>query len=178
VRTAATNRPVPALERPDARVREGARDRDSYPKPCGRGLFRSVSLLNEQQRRRLATHLGLLVSDLEALARTPELGREGSAYAELKDAIATTRRAADTVRATLGLAPDRAPSFARRVAAVAEVWVARIEDLRARRLKGYGPVHPDLAATLDPGIDEVLRRLGVLGAAARSVPEGESHGDA
>jgi hypothetical protein len=135
-----------------------------------------VSLLNEQQRRRLATHLGLLVSDLEALGRAPELGREGGggAYAEVKDAIATTRRAVDAMRATLGLAPDRAPSFARRVAAAAEVWGARIEDLRARRLKAYGPVHHELAATLDPGLDEVLRRLEALGGAARGVAEAEA----
>lgn len=157
---------------------EFARDRGSYPNPCGRSLFMAVSLLNEQQRRRLATHLGLLVSDLDALARAPELGRDGAAHSELKDAIATTRRAADAMRATLGLAPDRAPSFARRVAAMAEVWAARIEDLRARRLKAYGPVHPELAAALDPGLDEVLKRLGALGGAARGVPEGVGDGDA
>jgi hypothetical protein len=156
---------------------EFARNRDSYPNPCGRSLFMCVSLLNEQQRRRLATHLGLLVSDLDALARAPELGREGAAYAALKDAIAATRRAADAMRAMLGLAPDRAPSFARRVAAVADVWSARIEDLRARRLKAYGPVHADLAPILDPGLDEVLRRLEALGGAARTVPEGEGERD-
>jgi hypothetical protein len=34
---------------------------DSYPNPRGRSLFMSVNLLNDNQRRRLGTHLGLLV---------------------------------------------------------------------------------------------------------------------
>ena len=132
----------------------------------------AVNLLNDNQQRRLGTHLGLLLSDLEALAESPELRREATPYARVRDAIDATRRAAEAMRARLALPPDHAPSLERRIAAVAEVWAARIEDLRAHRLTGYGPVHPHLAASLDPGVDELRRRLEALGAAARSLPEG------
>ncbi len=131
----------------------------------------AVSLLNDNQQRRLGAHLALLVSDLEALAESPELRRDAGPYAHLRTALDATRRAAEALRAALALPPDRAPSLGRRVAAVAEVWAARIEDLRARRLEGYGPVHPELAASLDPGVDAVRRRLEALGAAARGLPE-------
>jgi len=71
---------------------------DSYPNSRGRSLFMAVSLLNDNQQRRLGAHLGLLVSDLEELAE-------------------------------------------------------------------------ELAASLDPGVDAVRRRLEALGAAARGLPE-------
>lgn len=57
------------------------------------------------------------------------------------------------------------------MAAVAEVWAARVDDLRARRLRGYGAVHPDLAARLDPRIDELRRLLEALADAAARLPE-------
>ena len=132
-----------------------------------------VSLLNDDQQRRLGTHLGPLVSDLEALAESTELRGEAAPYGRVRDAIAATRRAAGAMRARLALPPDHAPSLERRVAAVAELWAARIEDLRAHRLKGYGPVHRDLAQSLDPQVDELRRRLEALGEAARGLPEGK-----
>lgn len=130
-----------------------------------------VNLLNDNQRRRLGTHLRLLVSDLDTLARSPELARDAAALTMVRDAIAAAREAAERLRTTLALPPDRSPSIARRVAAVAEVWAARIEDLRARRLGGYGPVHPDLAARLDPGVELVRQSLEALAAAAARLPE-------
>jgi len=134
----------------------------------------SVNLLSDNQRRRLGTHLGLLVSDLETLAESPELERDGAACVGVRDAIAAARRAADQMRAALSLPTDRAPGLRRRVAAVAEVWAARIEDLRARRLSGYGAVHPDLAGRLDPRVEEVRARLEALAAAAARLPEGDA----
>jgi hypothetical protein len=132
----------------------------------------AVRLLNDNQQRRLGTHLSLLVSDLEALAESPELQRDAGPYTRVRDALDATRRAAEALRAALALPPDRAPGLQRRVAAVADVWAARMEDLHAHRLTGYGPVHPDLGASLDPGVEEVRRRLEALGAAARGLPEG------
>ena len=130
-----------------------------------------VNLLNDNQRRRLGTHLRLLVSDLDTLAESPELRRDSPAFATVRDAIATARRSADELRAALALPLERSPSLARRVGAVAEVWAARIEDLRARRLAGYGPVHSDLAARLDPGVERVRQSLEALAAAAGRLPE-------
>ena len=134
----------------------------------------SVNLLNDNQQRRLGTHLGLLVSDLDTLAQSPELQREGPGLARVRDAIAAARRAADEMRVALGLPVERAPSLKRRGAAVAEVWAARIEDLRARRLAGYGRVHPELAGRLDPRVVDVRARLEALAAAVRELPHGDA----
>jgi len=131
----------------------------------------SVNLLNESQQRRLATHLCLLESDLDALAQSRELER-GGPNASVRTAIAAARTAVDEIQTALALPPDRSPSLARRVAAVAEVWAARVEDLRARRLTGYGPVHPDLARTLDPAVDTLRGRLENLAAAAAQLRDG------
>ena len=129
-----------------------------------------VTLLNENQERRLATHLRLLASDLETLAQSAELKAAGPAYARVREAIAAAHEAADRLRETLALPADRAPRLKRRVAAVAEVWAVRMEDLRARRLKSYGAVHPELAPRLDPRVDEVRRALEALADAAQSLP--------
>ncbi len=134
----------------------------------------TVNLLNDNQRRRLGTHLRLLVSDLETLAESPELGRDGPGFARVREAIAAARRAADEMRAALGIPAEPTPSLKRRIAAVAEVWAARIEDLRARRLGGYGAVHPDLAGRLDPKVADVRARLEALAAAARDLPDGDA----
>ncbi len=131
----------------------------------------TVPLLNDNQQRRLGTHLRLLVSDLDALAASPELQRGGLATERVRRLVAETRAAADEMRQALSLPPDRAPSFQRRLAAVAEVWAARIEDLRARRLRGYGAVHPDLAGRLDPRVERVRKLLNALADAAALLPE-------
>jgi hypothetical protein len=123
----------------------------------------SVTLLNENQQRRLGTHLRLLTQDLEGLADVPDARARG-----LIDEI---RAAAETIRADLALPPERGPSLKRRVAAVAEVWAARVDDLRARRLRGYGAVHAELASRLDPRIDELRRLLEALADAAQRLPE-------
>ena len=131
----------------------------------------SVNLLNDNQQRRLGTHLRLLVSDLDALAESPELERDAPAFATVREAIAAARRAADETRSALGLPLDRSPTLRRRVAAVAEVWAARVEDLRARRLKSYGPVDPGLPAALDPYVDRLEALLLELADAAGQLPE-------
>ena len=131
----------------------------------------SVTLLNENQERRLATHLRLLASDLETLAQAAELQAAGPAVARVRDAIAAARQGAERLREALALPADRAPSLKRRIAAVAEVWAVRMEDLRARHLKSYGAVHPELAPRLDPRVDQVRRALEALADAAQALPE-------
>ncbi|HVH67560.1 MAG TPA: hypothetical protein VM716_06795 [Gemmatimonadales bacterium] len=84
--------------------------------------------------------------------------------------IASARRAVEEMQTALALPPEVSPSLARRVAAVAEVWAARVEDVRACRLAGYGAVHPDLARRLDPGVEELRRRLEALADAALRLP--------
>jgi hypothetical protein len=134
----------------------------------------SVSLLNDNQQRRLSTHLRLLISDLDTLADSPELGREAPEFARVRQAPTTARRAAEQLQLALALPLDRGPGLRRRLAAVAEVWAARVEDLRARRLAGYGAVHPELAGRLDPGVETLRRRLEALADAAALLPGDES----
>lgn len=136
---------------------------DSYPISPGRSLIVSVTLLNENQQRRLGTHLRLLTQDLEAIAEVPD--------ARARGLIEQIHAAAEAIRADLALPVDRGPSLKRRVAAVAEVWAARVDDLRARRLRGYGAVHPELPSRLDPRIDELRRLLEALADAAQRLPE-------
>jgi hypothetical protein len=114
----------------------------------------SVALLNENQQRRLGTHLRLLAHDLEALGEVPD--------ARARDLIDQVRTAAEALSVELALPVERGPNLRRRIAAVAEVWATRMDDLRARRLKGYGPVHPELAARLDPRLDQLRRLLEAL----------------
>jgi hypothetical protein len=129
------------------------------------------NLLNDNQQRRLTTHLRLLASDLETLADSPELQREGAEFARVREAIAAAQRATAEMQAGLSLPLDHGPGIERRAMAVAEVWAARVEDLRARRLKGYGAVHPALSARLDPYLDRLRDTLGALAAAAAGLTE-------
>lgn len=128
-------------------------------------------LLNADQERRLATHLGLLLADLDALIRLPELMREGPDYERVRSSLRTTRAAVEHVREDLALPVDTRPALKRRVGAVAEVWAARVEDLRSRRLMAYGDVHPDLTRVLDLHVARVRRALEVLAGAVTTLPD-------
>jgi len=133
----------------------------------------SMNLLNANQQRRLGTHLRLLVSDLDTLSQAPGLGRDGPDFGRVREALARSRDAAQEIQSRLELPAEPSLSLRRRVAAVAEVWAARVEDLRARRLAAYGTVHPDLEKRLDPGLEDLGRRLDDLAAAAARLPGGE-----
>ena len=130
----------------------------------------SMSLLSENQQRRLGTHLRLLIDDLERLEELPELGTEGAA-GRVRQLLEEARRAVLGVRERMALPPDRGPALHRRVAAAAEVWAVRVEDLRVPRLRAYGDVHPDLASTLDPLLDQLRRILLALADAAGELPD-------
>jgi hypothetical protein len=127
------------------------------------------TLLTDDQQRRVATHLRLLVEDLDALAEDRQLARaEPASVLELVERI---RTAAERWRGELGLTADRTPGLRRRVAAVAEIWAMRVEDLKARRLGGYGTVHPSLERQLDPRVEELRGLLIALADAAANLPE-------
>ena len=127
-------------------------------------------LLTHNQERRLVTHLRLLLDDLDALTTLPELGRTGESERKVLALLEEARSAARELRSALGLPDDQGMSPRRRVAAMAEVWAVRVEDLRARRLRAYGEVHPDLGATLDPRLDDLRRALVALAEAASGLP--------
>lgn len=131
----------------------------------------SVPLLNDHQQRRLAAHLRLLSQDLETLALTRELKRAGDPYDRIRVIVTQARKTVDDLRGALDLPTDGAPTLQRRVAALAEVWAVRMEDLVARRLAPYGAVHPGLAEQLDPKVERLRVLLSDLAAVAQRLPE-------
>ena len=122
--------------------------------------------LNPNQRRRIGTHLRLLAEDVEALRAVPAVAGDTN----VTPILAALEREVDRMRADFALPPDWRPSLSRRVAALAEVWMARVEDLRGRRLKGYGSVDPALADRLDPYVDSLRALLRRLADAAQDLP--------
>ena len=131
-----------------------------------------MNLLNANQERRVHTHLRLLVEDLDALTRLSVLASDRPGAASVRDRLAQAHAAAESTRQTLGLPADEKPDERRHIGAVAEVWAARVEDLRAHRLRAYGAVHPDLAALLDPLLERLRRALEALADAAAGLPGG------
>lgn len=129
------------------------------------------TLLNPNQQRRVGTHLRLLVEDLTTLAELPELRRDGAPYDGVRELIDELCDRAAGLRQAFALPPDHVPDLRRRVAAVAEVWAAHVEDLRSNRLRAYGMVHPELSLQLDPQLDRIVELLFRLTEAAMQLPE-------
>lgn len=131
----------------------------------------SRHLLGTNQRRRLGTHLGLLREDLEKVLQWSSEAGTSHAGQRIAELVSRINDEIDDVRHDFAL-PDNEPTpLRRRVGAVAEVWLARVEDLRARRLVSHGDVHPDLAARLDPHVDAIATLLDELARAAATLPE-------
>jgi len=129
------------------------------------------NLLGENQRRRVATHLRLLEDDLASLLLLPALHRPGMPYERIRERVGQIEREVAALREAFGLSDEGRPTLRRHVAAVGEIWCARVEDLRARRLKGYGDVNPELARHLDPYVDRLGILLGELADAATQLPD-------
>jgi hypothetical protein len=130
----------------------------------GRGL------LNANQQRRLGTSLRMLRHDVAAVASWPELARPGEAREAIRVFVARLVPAVESLESTLELPAERPVPAARRLAAMAEVWANRLEDLHARGLRPYGKVHPDLAGVLDAKLDALIVLLEELADAAARLP--------
>jgi hypothetical protein len=101
----------------------------------------------------------MLREDLEDVAAWPELSRPGEPYEALRAVIARLGDAVASLGRALALPTHDAPPLRRRVQATAEVWASSMEDVKARHLKAYGRVHPDLPELLDPRVDEIVALL-------------------
>jgi hypothetical protein len=128
-------------------------------------------LLNANQQRRVATHLRMLSEDLVDVAAWPELRRPGEPYQALRAAIVRLGDAVTSLGRALALPTHGAPPLRRRVQAIAEVWASSMEDVKAQHLTAYGRVHPDLAATLDPRVDEIVVLLQRMAELAGRLPD-------
>jgi hypothetical protein len=138
-------------------------------------MTESHPVLNEHQRR----HFGVLLVGLdEALARIEQLA--GSAHddwgpltqytddlpprfsSEAKPLIADLRGRILALGARLGTSA-RQMSRARSIRAMVTSATIRLEDSRARGLRGYGAVDPSVGEQLDPVLDDLIERFRALG---------------
>lgn len=116
----------------------------------------AASLLNDNQRRHLATAFHLLAEDLErlqVLAGVPT---------DIHDRVDAVLHSVRQVVHDLKLPPPRHRDALHSVSVVAGTWAMRAHELRASRLRGYGPVHPALGDRLDPLIDQLQAALYAL----------------
>lgn len=118
-------------------------------------------LLNENQRRRVATFLQLLVKDVEQLKTYSDLSVP--IHGALDQVLTSIDRLLSELNVTLPSEPD----LLHRVQVLAEVWSMRAHDIRAAALRGYGALHPELADRLNPLVEEVQKDLWALADAAR-----------
>ena len=129
-----------------------------------------AALLNEHQRR----HLGITVAQMQRFLREVGLllvtpAARGGLVSEADDLPAGFTRAAPPMIAALDARiarlaerfdlPTREQSRYRWVRAVLGISIDNLQDTRARSLKAYGEVHPELAAALDPALAELQADL-------------------
>ena len=116
----------------------------------------AATLLNHNQARHLTNALGLLVGGPAGLAEAPhpEPWRVTGLACE-HDAGARVRRLMRHLDLSL---PEQTPPR-QRLLAYTGAWLARLHDLHAAKLSGYGAVAEELAGALDPGIDAIARSL-------------------
>ncbi len=132
-------------------------------------------VLNEHQRRHFAV---LLVGLDEALARIEQLAeRERRAWgplteyaddlperftAEAEPLIADLRSRIVALGELLGTGP-RQMSRARSIRAMVTSATIRLQDSRARGLRGYGAVDPTVHQRLDPVLEDLIERFRAVG---------------
>lgn len=115
-------------------------------------------MLNENQRRRLGVRFSRLITEAEQLGGL--LGPStGPLAEELRQLIATVR--ATATRFGIPLDSARLPAE-RQLEFWAALWQTRVLDCRPARLKGSGPVSPELVETLGPEVDRIADQLDRL----------------
>lgn len=120
--------------------------------------------LNHNQRRRLAVRLARL---LEEAGDIRELLAETNAL-ELDDEVAALIALVKETVDHLGLDLAGSRRDARRqVDFWAAMWWTRVLDVGPRRLKGSGPVDPEVADYLGPAVDRMAEQLTRIRRAAR-----------
>jgi len=142
-------------------------------------------MINEKQRRSVATALGLLDETLclfEAYANGREVRSvcyeernrlSARQRRELLRVIGRLRAVMDEMKQTLNL-PSTVVDVRQRIWGHAAGFWEVLAELDSKRLRAYGPVSPDLAAYLDPRVQRLLDELMRLSTA---VGRGEATGE-
>jgi hypothetical protein len=123
-------------------------------------------LLNHPQREHLAVMLAQMEDALDKIARLA--GAESTTgrlttyeddmppgFASHVDATVTRLRRRITAMAAEFRLGGRRVSRARSISALATAALVHIEDSRARNLRGYGRIAPELEPVLDPLLEEL-----------------------
>lgn len=126
--------------------------------------------LSSSQRRRLAVVLRSVEAAIRELERATDPAPEGERLhreamdvpadftARAREALAELRRECHALVAGLALRPFES-SRRRHLAALCTTNAIELEDSTSRTLRGYGEVHPAVAATLDPALKGMERRF-------------------
>lgn len=126
----------------------------------------TASLLTDDQRRHVGTVLRLLQNDIQRLQQDPGL------TPDVREGMQKILQSADRLAAAFTLPLPPPESGAREVYLAVLVWAMRVDDLRVRGLRGYGPVHPELESCLHPLLDELQASLeDVVNRTAPSGPQ-------
>ena len=123
-------------------------------------------MLNDNQRRRLGVRFSRLVAEAEQLGELLEQSDASDGLAnELSALVHAVRTTAD--RFGIPIDSDRLPAE-RQVEFWAALWQTRVLDCRPARLRGSGPVSPELIESLGPEVDRIAEQLARLRSAAVS----------
>lgn len=140
-----------------------------------------VDLLTDAQRRHLATVLSRVDHALRQVQLLAEGGDVSAAVhpgvavhdlppgfrATVAGPLAEAARSLAELAAEFELEPNQV-SHARSIQARIGSSLVLIEDAQARKLLGYGPIHPGLPARLDPLLDRLKESLRKIEKATRS----------
>ena len=116
----------------------------------------AATVLKHNQAGHRPTVLGRLLDELAELgAALPADPWADAVRTEIRDTGARVRGLMRRLDLSL---PEQTPPR-QRLLAYTGAWLARLHDLHAAKLSGYGAVAEELAGALDPGIDAIARSL-------------------
>jgi hypothetical protein len=143
-------------------------------------------LLNDHQTRRLGIRFSRLIAEAGQLdellgrsaERAPASDTAGTSSVriqllrqELRDLVVAVR--ATAARFAIPLESERLPAE-RQVEFWAALWQTRVLDCRPARLRGSGPVSPELVESLGPEVDRIVERLDRIRRSANDQSEADS----
>jgi hypothetical protein len=133
-------------------------------------------LLTDGQRRHIIASLGLVaaaLSEIESIAAAGDVSARSpidrvnrdvpDGFAEAaRVPLGRARAALADLVAALSLEPRQTSAF-RTIQALVVSSLVVLEDAGAKYLRGYGPIHPALPQTLEPGLRRIHEEVAAIG---------------